>query len=743
MKRIDILNKDDIEREALNEVTFQILRNQSYIIEINDISVQDYTHTYELIELAPLLFQNIRKMFKISNGAIKKIFSLKNLKKLEISVTQGKGGSFFIRPAHGHGKVLLKSVTIPEYNIIKGFLPEYYSHLLMNPNSYMVPILGAYKMKLQKSKDVAPIAFILMRDALDISRYELGPYDRMFTFDLKGSLHNRQVLSNPKDIFEIDANYEDYKDLVFKDIDFIKSFTKLDITNIQADRIMSQLRSDVNLLRENNIMDYSILMYIIVRPYTSVKAPVSYVDSREKALFQRALDEIADVDEEDEDDEEEERIVFNQKVPSSSKSSNAVKIEHSHSRRTHSPGEKKMSPTYYNRTTGKNETLNLYKGEEESSCFPENTPRAGKQTLTPLKDLAYYENKKRETMLSGDLSTGSPNPKIQSKSTLYISESHIENLAPERENYQSEMLSPSYDGTLLVLKEKVRRKLRVFHICENSDINTLKGIEKTEQLRSHDIESELKYNDQEEDSIYLNEYTEKEPQGDEIYTADSKEEEKIHIIGKEGGSNLAIQIPSPKTSSSEEEKGEGSNTSSVLKPPNPMNPNKTPYYRISSVINFDKRTKQLQADKDITGVLSDLSDSRLDENPKRKEMVEKKLQEIDKKIQCEFCNINFRQNHILEVEGIFEDEPPSLAHEEEDMWRGIVQREKIEQLIFDPQLGMVKREIHFGIIDYTTTFGLKKRLEEKLKMMFQKQPSAVNPDAYSKRFLDFAKSIFK
>lgn len=305
------------------------------------------------------------------------------------------------------------------------------------------------------------------------------------------------------------------------------------------------------------------------------------------------------------------------------------------------------------------------------------------------------------------------------------------------------MLSPSYDGTLLVLKEKVRRKLRVFHICENSDINTLKGIEETEQLRANDIESESKDNDGEEDSMYLNEYTTKDPHGNIPYILDSKEEEKLQILSKEDGSNLAIQIPSPKTSTSEEEKGRESDTSSVQKPPNALNPSKTPYYRISSVINFDKHTKHLQADKDITGVLSDLSDSHLDENPKRKEMVEKKLQEIDKKIQCEFCTINFRQNHILEVEGIFEDEPPSLAHEEEDLWRGIIQREKIEQLIFHPQLGMVKREIHFGIIDYTTTFGLKKRLEEKLKMMFQKQPSAVNPDAYATRFLDFAKSIFK
>jgi len=33
-------------------------------------------------------------------------------------------------------------------------------------------------------------------------------------------------------------------------------------------------------------------------------------------------------------------------------------------------------------------------------------------------------------------------------------------------------------------------------------------------------------------------------------------------------------------------------------------------------------------------------------------------------------------------------------------------RDVIEQLIFDPQLGIVKREIHYGIIDYLTVINI-------------------------------------
>lgn len=49
-------------------------------------------------------------------------------------------------------------------------------------------------------------------------------------------------------------------------------------------------------------------------------------------------------------------------------------------------------------------------------------------------------------------------------------------------------------------------------------------------------------------------------------------------------------------------------------------------------------------------------------------------------------------------------------------------RDVIEQVIFDPQLGIVKREIHYGIIDYLTvsfksiyiiqTYPMKRRYDE-------------------------------
>jgi len=753
MKRVDLLTIDDIENDAELEKVYQIFRNESYIVEISEIAEKDYSNTYELIELSPTLFQNIRRMWKITNGAIRKVFSLRNLRRLQISVTQGKGGSFFIRPASGHGKVLLKSITIPEYNTIKKFMPQYYSHLLMNPNSLLVPILGVYKMKMQKTSELAPIAFILMRDNLDLSRYEIGPHDRMFTFDLKGSLNDRQVLSDPTDIFKLDADYDDYKDIVFKDIDFMQSFKKLDITNLQAERIISQLKTDIELLHDNSFMDYSLLMHVIIRPYTSVKAPADLVISRENQLFSDNLypvEEESEYNEEDllrSDSNQTKKTDDAQPEPSENRfnSNEKSRMSSNDSRKSDNRNtDLGKSPTYYNRATGKNELLHLYSGSDDEKYNSDNSPRNSKTKAAPLKDLAYYANKKKVSQFTRK--KDKPIDKTQNESTLYISESNVGEVSKQKSK-NSHNFSPSYDGSLLILKEKLFKKLKVFHIWENSDISTLKGIEAIEKVKGHDVDYRLSQTHQ--DDICLNEYEEKEDEEEKEKSQKSGLQNEEGKNGKDDAQNLTLQLESIISVESDENSKKLSENQNVMSdlsqnPALDINPNKNPYYRLSSVVNFTKQAKHLQADRGIAGVLSDMTEPNFSRSKTSRENLEKKLQDIDRKIQWEFWAANYQHNHILEIDGMFDDEDTqSRVRNEEDHWKGIVPREKIEQIIFDPQLGMIKREIYFGIIDYVTTFNLKKRIEEKLRIMLNAQPTSVDPDMYAARFLEFTRNIFK
>lgn len=68
---------------------------------------------YEFIEIAPKIFKNIRRIHNIEDYAVRSIFSFSNMSQLDISISPGKGGSFFIKPVNG-GRMLIKSITKPE-----------------------------------------------------------------------------------------------------------------------------------------------------------------------------------------------------------------------------------------------------------------------------------------------------------------------------------------------------------------------------------------------------------------------------------------------------------------------------------------------------------------------------------------------------------------------------------------------------------------------------------------------------
>ena len=73
----------------------------------------------------------------------------------------------------------------------------------------------------------------------------------------------------------------------------------------------------------------------------------------------------------------------------------------------------------------------------------------------------------------------------------------------------------------------------------------------------------------------------------------------------------------------------------------------------------------------------------------------------------------------------------------------VTDNDSIEQVIFDPQLGMVKREIHFGIIDYCSTYSLMKRIEMKMKGSNQDKITILKSPIYANRFLECAKTVFE
>lgn len=65
----------------------------------------------------------------------------------------------------------------------------------------------------------------------------------IFNFDIKGNLGmNRKILDNPREIMKLDVSIlkqHQFKNMTLKDQDFLQSFKKLEITQAQAEKIIS------------------------------------------------------------------------------------------------------------------------------------------------------------------------------------------------------------------------------------------------------------------------------------------------------------------------------------------------------------------------------------------------------------------------------------------------------------------------------------------------------------------------
>ena len=203
---------------------------------------EDNGCTFDFTELAPEVFYMIRRIQNVSETLIKNAFSQENLENIQVSVTPTKGGSFYIKPEQGG--LIIQSINKASYKLIQSFLPEYYKYLLMNPNTHLIPILGVYTLTIQKGNNSAlPLYFVIQRHIRSFDLKSLESDDLVFNFDIKGNLgQNRKILENPREILKLDVSIlkkQMYKNTSLKDQDFLQSFKKLEITQSQAERIIS------------------------------------------------------------------------------------------------------------------------------------------------------------------------------------------------------------------------------------------------------------------------------------------------------------------------------------------------------------------------------------------------------------------------------------------------------------------------------------------------------------------------
>jgi len=136
-----------------------------------------------------------------------------------------------------------------------------------------------------------------------------------------------------------------------------------------------------------------------------------------------------------------------------------------------------QEPVRINNTPGAKSSFVRQLSDELFEDEKEDESPAEVQTPHPLEEeKEQIDRSQFEGMLS-DLSS-------KSERTLYLSESKVlrkdNPIAPA--NHQR-FKSSVFDGKLLVMKEKQQRNVKVYHICDNSDVSQVKRIEEEERAR--------------------------------------------------------------------------------------------------------------------------------------------------------------------------------------------------------------------------------------------------------------------
>jgi len=136
-------------------------------------------------------------------------------------------------------------------------LPSYVEHLEKNTDkSYLAKLFGIFTISMAK---FTPLSVIIMENTLpNIDHAEL-----QFTFDMKGSQINREVLKS-KTVRDLRTD-RPTGGQVLKDFDFLRLKELKKFINFHNDdwsTIISNISQDVAYLQSQRFMDYSLLMAI-------------------------------------------------------------------------------------------------------------------------------------------------------------------------------------------------------------------------------------------------------------------------------------------------------------------------------------------------------------------------------------------------------------------------------------------------------------------------------------------------
>ncbi|CAM0957584.1 unnamed protein product [Alopecurus aequalis] len=199
-------------------------------------------------DYCPMVFRNLREMFKID--AADYMISICGSDALRELSSPGKSGSIFFLSQDD--RFMIKTLRKSEVQVLLRMLPDYYHHVHTCENTLVTKFFGLHRVKPSSGQK---FRFVVMGNmfytALRIHR----------RFDLKGSSLGRST-----DKIKIDEN------TTLKDLDLNYSFY---LEPHWRDALLKQIETDSEFLRNQGIMDYSLLLGFHYRALQNLKRRAS------------------------------------------------------------------------------------------------------------------------------------------------------------------------------------------------------------------------------------------------------------------------------------------------------------------------------------------------------------------------------------------------------------------------------------------------------------------------------------
>jgi 1-phosphatidylinositol-4-phosphate 5-kinase len=154
----------------------------------------------------------------------------------------GKSGSFFYFSRDY--RFIIKTIRHTEHKFLRSILKRYHAHVRENPHTLLSRFYGLHRVKLPHGRK---IHFVIMNNLFPAHK------DIHESYDLKGSTVGRiypeeRARENPR--------------AVLKDLNWINRGKELELGPEKRALLTEQLRRDAELLKELQVMDYSLLVGI-------------------------------------------------------------------------------------------------------------------------------------------------------------------------------------------------------------------------------------------------------------------------------------------------------------------------------------------------------------------------------------------------------------------------------------------------------------------------------------------------